>query len=311
MVGIVHVRAYSRTRDGHAEHVSAHTRANRHGYDTGPRPSAAPMGSAMVSVEESPGEGIQRRYTVRDEAGAVLGRCEAHLDGSQICTIILPDGEEFVQHLDATEHGQLIPVQAQALPWAARVVRPLALGLYSRLLEALRGGLLGEGSSGGTPFLLQYRGLEGDREVERAVVGVLPNDRVEEFCPRTAEFQDIVTNAANTVERGSMSPQEWGVRVHQEVERQLDRQGLNPDIRVFAEYPLLNAEEARRGAAGSSVLDILHHVPGTSQICVYDVKTGAAGLGAEQATRIFNEGMRFAREHSLPNPRVIAIELRP
>jgi hypothetical protein len=171
--------------------------------------------------------------------------------------------------------------------------------------------LLGEGSGGGTPFILQYRGLEGDREVERAVVGVLPNDRVEEFCPRTAEFQDIVTNAANTVERGSMSPQEWGVRVHQEVERQLDRQGLNPDIRVFAEYPLLNAEEARRGAAGSSVLDILHHVPGTSQICVYDVKTGAAGLGAEQATRIFNEGMRFAREHSLPNPRVIAIELRP
>ena len=83
-----------------------------------------------------------------------------------------------------------------------------------------------------------------------------------------------------------------------------------PGVRVFAEYPLLNGNDSSHRPAGSSVLDILHHVPGTSQICVYDVKIGAAGLGAEQATRIFNEGMRFAREHSLPNPRVIAIELR-
>lgn len=284
--GTVRVRAYSRTRNGHAEEVSAYTRSGRYGDDTQAQSDAAAPDSGAVSVEESPGEGILRRYTVRDGAGEVLGQCEAHLDGSQVCTINLPDGGEYVQRLNATEDGQLIPVQAQALPWVARAVPPLALGLYNRLLEALRRGGVGEGTNGDTPFILQYRGLEGDRMVERAIVGVLPNDRVEQFCPRTAEFQDIVTNSANGIERGTLSPQQWGMQVHQSIENEINTRfgGLNPSVR--AEYSIIAGNEAVRGQAGSSRLDIIHLVEGTDQICVYDIKTGRRGLQNDQANRL-------------------------
>ena len=251
--GIVHVRAYSRTRDGHTEQVFAHSRSNPRGEGNEAQPRATQTGSAAVSVEESPGDGILRRYTVRDDSGETLGQCEAFPDGSQICTINLPDGGEFVQRLEATEDGQLIPVQAQAVPWVARAMPPLALGLYNRLVEALRGARVGEGATGDVPFILQYRGLEGDRVVERAILGVLPSDRVEQFCPRTAEFQEIVTSTANSVERGSLSPQQWGMRVHREIKMQLRTGYIDPGLNVFAEYsinnglPLGTAQLDRRG----------------------------------------------------------------
>ncbi|MGX9964819.1 hypothetical protein ACVFYP_15930 [Roseomonas sp. F4] len=65
------------------------------------------------------------------------------------------------------------------------------------------------------------------------------------------------------------------------------------------------------GTAGSRRLDIYHRVDGKDTICAYDIKTGAAGLSAAQAARIFVEAYVFGQQSgNILSPRVLVIELR-
>lgn len=304
--GLVWVNPHTRTRHGETEEVSGHF---RHSGGSGGDGMASRDGArGAVSIEDEPGGDVERRYTARDGAGRLIGRCESLTDGSQFCTLALPEGGVVVQHLRPGD-GEFIPAAAPAAAYAFPALLGAATGLYAYLQNRLLAVPPGSAAPD-TPFLLFYRGFEGTETDARVTVGTLPDQRVNEFCPKTAEFERRLGEVVGATPRGGMTPQQWGTAVHMAMKRGIERKyDRRPNV-VRAELSLVGNEDRNYGARGSTRLDIYHHVEGTSTICVYDIKTGEAGLGAGQAARIYRSAHVFAAESGVPNPRVLVIELR-
>jgi hypothetical protein len=304
--GLVWVNPYTRTRHGETEAVSGHF---RHSGGSGGDGMASRDGArGAVSVEDDPGGDVERRYTARDDAGRLIGRCESLTDGSQFCTLALPEGGVVVQHLRPGD-GEFIPVAAPAAAYAFPALLGAATGLYAYLQNRLLAVPPGSAAPD-TPFLLFYRGFEGTETDTRVTVGTLPDQRVHEFCPKTAEFERRLGEVVRATPRGGMTPQQWGTAVHTAMHDQLRRRyGQTSDV-VRAEFSLVNGRDRAYGTPGSTRLDIYHRVEGTSTICAYDIKTGPTPLNASQAARIYGEAHRFAFRSRVPNPRVLIIELR-
>ncbi|MBS7789797.1 hypothetical protein KTR66_07320 [Roseococcus sp. SDR] len=141
-------------------------------------------------------------------------------------------------------------------------------------------------------------------------MGTLTQERVNEFCPKTAEFEDMLRQIADETPRDGRSPQQWGMDVHRGVEQEIKR-AYGPRGRlVRAENSLRNGRDATRGEIGTSRLDILHRVEGTDTVCAYDIKTGQAGLNTAQAARIYQEALQFGIEVGIAHPRVLVTEQR-
>jgi hypothetical protein len=305
--GLVWVNPYTRTRDGETEEVSGHYR--HAGGSSGSDATSGEGAGAIVAVEDQPSHDVERRYTARDASGGLIGSCERLTDDSQICTLALPDGGVVVQQLQPGD-GEFTPVAAPA--FAAAYGFPLLLGaatsFYTYLqsqLQAVPGGNV----ASDTPFMLFYRGFEGTQADVRVTVGSLQNDRVNEFCPKTAEFEGRLAEIAGATSREGLSPQQWGTAVHTAMRDDIRRRYGPTSAIVSAEFSVLGGREDRYGALGTTRLDIYHRVEGTSTICAYDIKTGQAALNSGQAARIYREAHDFAQQNGIANPRVLIIEL--
>ena len=304
--GLVWVEPYTRRQDGETVEVSGHFR-----HTGGPGGRSNPGGNAArgaVSMEGEPGRGVERRTTVRDPSGSLIGRCETLSDGSQICTMAMPDGGIVVQGLQPGE-GEFIPVAAPAATYAFPALLGAATGLYNSLPNRPLT-VPPDGSAADTPFLYFYRGFEGTEAGVRVTVGQLSEQRVRDFCPKTTEFEERLTEIVEGIPRARLSPQRWGTEVHTEMHRRLRRE-YGPTSRVvMSELSLIGGRVKTYGTAGTTRLDVYHLVEGTDTICAYDIKTGTTGLSVMQATRIYGEAREFAGRSGVTNPRVLIIELR-
>lgn len=101
-----------------------------------------------------------------------------------------------------------------------------------------------------------------------------------------------------------MSPQLYGTAVHTHLKHQIDE--LN-DGDFSAEVSLLKSAEARHyGERNSIRIDVLERTR-SDTVCVYDIKTGEAGLGLARSFEIADRvqrSFRFTR-------RIIVTEIRP
>lgn len=112
----------------------------------------------------------------------------------------------------------------------------------------------------------------------RVTVGQLSEQRVRDFCPKTAEFEERLSEIAAGLPRQGRSPQQWGTDVHTAMNHSLRRQYGSTSRVVRPELSVVGGVGQRYGTAGSTRLDIYHRVEGTDTICAYDIKTGTAGL---------------------------------
>jgi hypothetical protein len=158
--------------------------------------------------------------------------------------------------------------------------------------------------------MLFYRGFDGTEAGVQVTVGTLSEQRVNEFCPKTAEFEQRLSEIAAGIPREGLTPQQWGTAVHTAMHHRLRGQYGETSNVVMTEFSLVRGASRPYGTLGSSRLDIYHHVEGTSTICVYDVKTGPTALNANQAARIYRSAYSFAQQTGVLNPRVLIIELR-
>lgn len=303
--GLVWVHPYTRTRDGETEEVSGHFRQSSRQGGQGDTGGDARIGT--VSVEREPRRGIEVRYTARDWSGRLIGSCDNLSDGSQLCTLAMPDGSVVVQGLHPGD-GEFTPVSALASAYSL----PPLLGAATRLYLHFRNRSLvapPDRAAPDTPFMLFYRGFEGTEAGVQVTVGTLSDQRVNEFCPKTAEFEEGLEGIAAGIPREGLTPQQWGTAVHSTMHDQVRRQYGRTSNIVRSEFSLVRGENQPYGTPGSTRLDIFHRVEGTSTICVYDIKTGQAILNSSQATRIYLEAYDFALRTRVPNPRVLIIEL--
>jgi hypothetical protein len=217
---------------------------------------------------------------------------------------------------------QATPVVAPALP--------LMLGGFLGLGSAL--GLFGtlnrqkaEGQRGGraeTPVLVlpSLRGArnpaEGAAETPRVKVEELNEEELRQTCPKTEEFGDMLSRIAAGIPREGRSAQQWGTDVHMAMKREIEAQygkgaGERENSRIRAEISILQGLEENYGTRGSTRLDIFHHVEGTNDICIYDIKTGTRGLTDDQARRAIAEASDFAIKQGILNPKIYIVEIRP
>jgi hypothetical protein len=137
-------------------------------------------------------------------------------------------------------------------------------------------------------------------------VGQLDRDKVDAACPRLAEVQERTDLAAATVqrERGDLRPAQYGTAVHTDLKGQIDDL-KDPNFRAEVSF-LKERDDVRYGEKGSIRIDVFENV-GNGTVCVYDIKTGQAGLTmprtAEIATNVFN---RYPATQ-----RIIVTEVRP
>ena len=217
---------------------------------------------------------------------------------------------------------QATPVVAPALPLMMGGLLGLgtALGLFGSLNRQTA-----EGQRGGraeTPVLVlpSLRGARnpaaGAAETPRAKVEQLNEEELRQACPKTEEFGDMLSRIAAGIPREGRSAQQWGTEVHMAMKREIEdlyektvRQSENSPVR--AELSLVEGVEKNYGTRGSTRLDVFHHVEGTNDICIYDIKTGARGLTEDQARRAIAEATQFARDQGIIAPKIYIVELRP
>jgi len=114
-----------------------------------------------------------------------------------------------------------------------------------------------------------------------------------------------------------MTPSEFGTEVHWQIAQKINGPGrtpddpINPDFR--AEYSLSKAgaanaaaPEAKYGQRGTIRVDVLENL-NNGTVCVYDIKTGRAGLPFYRAKEIAQTVFRRFGKVS----QIIVVEVRP
>lgn len=139
-----------------------------------------------------------------------------------------------------------------------------------------------------------------------AAVARLTREQVDAYCPR---FQDVQTRTDETYariarEQPFASASQLGTTVHVSMKRQLDGIG-DPDYRAEVSA-IKSKEEARYGDRGSVRIDVLENV-GNGTVCVYDPKTGRAGLSAARIVEIATAARLAYRTSS----RIVVTGVRP
>jgi hypothetical protein len=173
---------------------------------------------------------------------------------------------------------------------------------------ALFGGLSGSNGQGGQAVIAfnarEFRVGEGG-ESATALVGRLTEDEVDRFCPRFGDVQlrTDETYARIARERPFASATQLGTAVHVSLKDQI--QGL-ADTDYRAEISRLKTRDADYGFPGSIRIDALER-SGLDTTCVYDIKTGNAGLSLPRMVEI----AKTAANVFPGTTRLIVTEVRP
>jgi hypothetical protein len=136
-------------------------------------------------------------------------------------------------------------------------------------------------------------------------VGRLSKDQVEAACPRFGEVQDRTNAAADAVTRegNTLTPQGYGTEVHLRVKEGVETLS-DPNFR--AEVSLIKSADAIPRKKGSIRIDVLENTL-KDTVCVYDIKTGQAGLLPGRSLEIANEVQYYYGS----GKRILLIEVRP
>ena len=122
----------------------------------------------------------------------------------------------------------------------------------------------------------------GDLDLED--VKRLDRDSVNAACPRLGEVQQRTDYAFETIKRsrGGLPPAEFGTAVHSHLKDQIVSL---KDPNFLAEVSYVKNKEENYGKKDSIRIDVLERVD-TTTVCVYDIKTGRAGLSVPRMTEI-------------------------
>jgi hypothetical protein len=114
-------------------------------------------------------------------------------------------------------------------------------------------------------------------------VDQLSPEEVAQACPRYSEVKSIADQAAQLIDRGAYpSAATYGTAVHKWIADQINGPATTPrseprDPDFRAEYSVLKSKDAGYGQLGSKRIDVYEN-PRNGNVCIYDIKTGKAGL---------------------------------
>jgi hypothetical protein len=154
----------------------------------------------------------------------------------------------------------------------------------------------------------EYR-AEGSPEKPKAVwVGSLTRDEVSDACKKLMDVQDRTDAAVDQVRKAGnyKGPSDFGTKVHKIVADGINAQG---DPNYIAEVSVMKSrlEEAYYGKEDTVRVDAFENRPRPKTVCVYDPKTGKAGLSLPR----FGE-LAHTVERVFPGTkRIIVVEVRP
>ncbi len=156
----------------------------------------------------------------------------------------------------------------------------------------------------------EYRPVEGGHVLDIVGTGLLTREETRLACPRLDEVQSRVDriDAQMRLDYPNLSAQQHGTAVHVVLANEINAI-RDPDFK--AEVSILKSEEGSRivpyGRANTVRIDVLERVD-TQIVCVYDIKTGRAGLSTARSKEIAGEVFKaFGKVHQ----RIIVTEVRP
>lgn len=142
-------------------------------------------------------------------------------------------------------------------------------------------------------------GLDFIRQIDR--------NQTENYCPRLPQVQEMTDFFAADVKKRlpDLSPQQYGNEVHLQLRDWIRAQD---DSKFNAEISVLKGvmDDRLYGATGSIRIDALENVD-TETVCIYDIKTGRAGLAPGRAFELARE----AYKASSSVRRIVVTEVRP
>lgn len=140
------------------------------------------------------------------------------------------------------------------------------------------------------------------------LVGVLTRDNVADVCPRYWEVQSITNQAGDLHSPGDYATkQERGTAIHRWVRDEINGLGPepeNPDFR--SELSVIKSKAADYGEKGSIRVDAYENLR-NGTVCIYDIKTGDAGLSFGRMQELASNVGKF---YPLTN-RIVVTEVRP
>jgi hypothetical protein len=150
----------------------------------------------------------------------------------------------------------------------------------------------------------EFRSQDGN-SLPIEAVGQLTREQVDRFCKK---FDDVQTRTDETYariarERPLASASQLGTAVHVNLKEQINNM-KNPFYQ--AEVSRLKSDEARYSKLGSIRIDALEK-SGDDTVCVYDIKTGTAGLTKARSLEIATTAFSVFG----PVSRIIVTEVRP
>ncbi len=156
----------------------------------------------------------------------------------------------------------------------------------------------------------EYRPVEGGQILDIVGTRLLTRDETRIACPRLDEVQYRVNRIDADVRDANpyLTAQQHGTAVHVRLANEIKAQD-NPEF--VAEVSILKSEAESRfsdyGRANTIRIDILEKVD-KETVCVYDLKTGRAGLSTTRSKEIAGEVFKaFGKAHQ----RIIVTEVRP
>jgi len=227
-----------------------------------------------------------RTETVRDENGNVIAELTAMRDGSRIAEMRVQEKEIAFRLTWNGDNPDIVQVGGPLLiPLTAAVALEQALLLFGALTTAAAVNELGV-----RPFVLYMRGAEATQTTDRVFVGELSQERLNQVCPDNVRFEALTAATAASISRDGLTPQAYGTQVHAAVAQEIRLMG---DPNLWAEHSTINGQEVRYGTRGSTRLDILQYRPETNTVCIYEIKTGHAGLDNFYANRAVAEARKW------------------
>ena len=175
-----------------------------------------------------------------------------------------------------------------------------AIRLYNHLSETWSGTTVIE-------FTSREYAPSAANPFELAMTRTLSRSETQAYCPSLGMVQDLTDKVDREVrlEHPDYSPQNHGTEVHLRLKRSVED---NPQWGLKAEQSFLKErDEVPYGAKGSIRLDLLQKLE-PQTVCIYDYKTGRAGLSLARATEMAVEALDAYKQMF---GRYIVVEVRP